>query len=57
MRRSKKETIMLDPNNRLMNNDMTESAGMQSGSFVTEAAQEWAAGTASVKQTTRKPFR
>lgn len=57
MRRSAKETILLEPNNRLMHNDVRESAGMQNASFAAEAAQEWASGHVHVKHSPRKPLR
>lgn len=57
MRRSKKETILLEPNNRLMHNDVRESAGMENGSFATEAAQEWASGHVHIKNSSRRPPR
>lgn len=55
MRRSRKETMLLEPNNRLMHNDIHESAGMENGSFTTEVAQEWTAGHVSIKHSPRKP--
>jgi len=57
MRRSKKETILLEPGSRLMHNDIHEANGMQGDSFATEAAQEWATSAAAVKQAPRKPLR
>lgn len=57
MRRSKKETILLGSNNRLLHNDIHESAGMDNGSFAAEAAEEWAGGSGSVKPASRKPHR
>ena len=57
MRRSKKETILLEPSNRLLHNDMRESAGMQNGSFAAEAAQEWASGHVHAKRSPRGPIR
>ncbi|GAA3408250.1 hypothetical protein ACFFNY_12545 [Paenibacillus hodogayensis] len=57
MRRSKKEMILLEPANRMLHNDVHESAGMQTGSFAVEASREWAFGQATVKHATRKPLR
>lgn len=57
MRRSKKETILLEPGNRLLHNDRHESAGMSGGSFAVEASREWAAGHSGIKRATRKPPR
>lgn len=57
MRRSRKETIMLEPNSRLMHNDIHESAGMERSSFSTEVAEEWATEQPNIKPSSRKPPR
>lgn len=57
MRQSKKETILLQAEHRLLHNDMHQALGMQAASFAVESAQEWASGSASVKQSPSKPVR
>lgn len=57
MRQSKKETTLLQAENRLLQNDAYESFGMHGASFAMESAQEWASGSAMVKQSPRRPVR
>lgn len=57
MRRSRKETMLLEPGNRLLHNDIRESAGMIGGSTDAEAAAEWASGSVHIKNAPRKPPR
>lgn len=58
MRRSRKEAIVLDTQNRLLHNGVQESNGMGRGSFAIEAAEEWISGQASVRNgSTPKPPR
>ncbi|MBD2861050.1 hypothetical protein [Paenibacillus oceani] len=57
MRRSRKETVMLEPGNRLLHNDTHESAGMMHSFFAAEAAEEWATGHVQGKHPSRKPPR
>jgi DNA-directed RNA polymerase subunit K/omega len=57
MRRSRKESTVLEPVHRLLHNGAEESAGMQRDPFVSEAAREIAEGQSSVRSLPRKPIR
>lgn len=57
MRQAKKETIVLQADNRLLHNDMHQSIGLHGAAFTMENAQEWAAGSASVRMSPRRPIR
>ncbi|WP_158289498.1 hypothetical protein [Paenibacillus flagellatus] len=56
MRRSRKETIVLDPHNRLLHNGVPDSIGMGGQRFAAEASQEWASGPSHVRNAPHKPF-